>query len=231
MVAVIGLLDAMRADGRLAGTRDDWTLEQLADRFMDVSRTTAGELLEWLKESGALVVTYPRRDDGRRETPVRLLVVPTRPILHDQRHDQKLATGPRPMPLGEIGRGDHDQKTASRDQFSRVELVPSGETPVKTLTRATASRSPRTSEPHNVSGADGSPHAVKAQAELADSGSALTAARVGTTVRSRGLPPLEPRRNRTSAVDREANGLGVIGNGLLENDRFPRKKNRVARRK
>jgi DNA-binding transcriptional MocR family regulator len=73
--AGMALADEAAADGRLRGKNDWWPLKHLAER-MHVSRNTAREVLQWLEESGWLVVTPQPRTSERRAPDMRRLVVP-----------------------------------------------------------------------------------------------------------------------------------------------------------
>lgn len=122
MIAVVGLLDNMQPDGRLRGKRDDWSLAQLAG-FMCMSVNSARELMDWMEDEHALVVTRTRGDDGRLELATRQMVLPGWPVRVTVK-----APKPDPTPRSVLGRGDQMQKVAVHVQRHDQVLVGTTET-------------------------------------------------------------------------------------------------------
>ena len=75
--AILGLLDNMRHDAALRGSRDFWNVAQLA-RFMGLGRSnhTALAILEHLEKLGAMRVVKRHDNRGHRKTSERYMRVP-----------------------------------------------------------------------------------------------------------------------------------------------------------
>lgn len=76
VIAIVGLLDNMRADGALRGPHGFWNIDQLAE-YMGMSRAVAYSTLKTLEEMGVLVEVPVHDERGHRKTSQRSMRVPS----------------------------------------------------------------------------------------------------------------------------------------------------------
>jgi len=235
VVAVLGLLDSMKADGRLRGSRDWWTLNELA-AFMRLSRETALDILAWLEDDGLMVVTR-RREDGRVQTAERRLVLPNQVGRRTQLSDSvngEFQVGRRTRKSDSVTESKNwgpESDATLRNPTTTVKE------PVKDVD-ARARRGVPSTESRDALRSDGSALSVKGQARLAER-SPLTAPNRRTKFLGSGLATACPYTAPTPRGHSKAMRICVIAkrtrlqttcargrkNSILHEENRPRRAN------